>query len=252
MCLTQISCLLSLSTHINCLRVEHLANSTHSCVIQYLAQCWTLKNACKWMTEWKDRLIISLGSIECSLYTGQALRGQQRFLWLSKVTLIAWSGRVWRKEQSTPVGDSNNIQTTHLRSWSPSGEHKTSLGPNVSLPCMECNIGISIKFYQSPSLNGLSHTFLNEFLPQATGDDVKIYLYGLSLCTNPNIEDNSIDTMSKVLSISESDLKKSFSYWQDMGLVQIVSTKPLEIRFLPPKAHSGSLKIRNKSKYTDT
>lgn len=97
----------------------------------------------------------------------------------------------------------------------------------------------------------IDNTFLNEFLPQATGDDVKVYLYGLNLCSNPNIEDNSLDTMSKVLSLTEDDIIKSFSYWQEMGLVQIVSAKPLEIRFLPARAHSGSTKIRNKEKYSD-
>lgn len=97
----------------------------------------------------------------------------------------------------------------------------------------------------------LDNTFLNEFLPQATGDDVKVYLYGLNLCSNPNIEDNCLDTMSKVLSLTEDEIIKSFSYWQEIGLVQMVSTKPLEIRFLPIRANSGSVKIRNKEKYSD-
>lgn len=97
----------------------------------------------------------------------------------------------------------------------------------------------------------LDNTFLNEFLPQATGDDVKVYLYGLNLCSNPNNDDNSLDTMSKVLCMSEDDILKSFSYWQEMGLVQVVSANPLEVRFLPVRARSGSSKIRNKEKYTD-
>lgn len=97
----------------------------------------------------------------------------------------------------------------------------------------------------------IDNTFLNEFLPQATGDDVKVYLYGLNLCSNPNSDDNSLDTMSKILCLSEDAILKSFSYWQEMGLVQLVSTNPLEIRFLPVRARSGSSKIRNKDKYTD-
>ena len=97
----------------------------------------------------------------------------------------------------------------------------------------------------------IDNTFLNEFLPQATGDDVKVYLYGLNLCSNPNTEDNSLDTMSKILCLSEDDILKAFAYWQEMGLVQMVSTNPLEIRFLPVRARSGSSKIRNKEKYTD-
>lgn len=97
----------------------------------------------------------------------------------------------------------------------------------------------------------IDNTFLNEFLPQATGDDVKVYLYGLNLCSNPNIEDNNLDTICKVLSLTEDDVLEAFSYWQEMGLVQIVSTNPLEVRYLPARARSGSAKIRNKEKYTD-
>ena len=97
----------------------------------------------------------------------------------------------------------------------------------------------------------IDNTFLNEFLPQATGDDVKVYLYGLNLCANPNIDDNSLDTMCKILSLTEDEILKSFAYWQEMGLVQMVSANPLEVRFLPVKARSGSSKIRNKDKYND-
>lgn len=97
----------------------------------------------------------------------------------------------------------------------------------------------------------IDNTFLNEFLPQATGDDVKVYLYGLALCTNPNVEENNLDTMSKVLSLTDEQILNAFSYWQELGLVQITSTKPLEVRFLPVRAHSGSVKIRNKEKYSD-
>lgn len=97
----------------------------------------------------------------------------------------------------------------------------------------------------------IDNTFLNEFLPQSTGEDVKVYLYGLNLCTNPNVDDNNLDTMSKVLSLSEDAILKSFVYWQEMGLVQIVSSKPLEVRYLPSRTRSGSSKIRHKEKYTD-
>ena len=97
----------------------------------------------------------------------------------------------------------------------------------------------------------VENTFFNEFLPQATGDDVKVYLYGLSLCTNPNVEDNSLDTICKVLSLTEEQVMRAFSYWQEMGLVQIVSQNPFEVRFLPVHLKSGSSKIRNPEKYAD-
>ena len=101
------------------------------------------------------------------------------------------------------------------------------------------------------SYTSIDNTFLNEFLPSATGEDVKVYLYGLSLCVNPNSDDNNLDTICKVLGLTEEQVLKSFAYWQDMGLVQIVSNDPLEIRYLSVRAHSGGAKIRNKEKYTD-
>lgn len=97
----------------------------------------------------------------------------------------------------------------------------------------------------------IDNVFFNEFLPGATGDDIKIYLFGLSLCSSPESEDNSLSSISRTLSISEANIKKAYAYWQDMGLVQIVSKDPFEVRYLKVKAHSGSVKIRDKGKYAD-
>lgn len=97
----------------------------------------------------------------------------------------------------------------------------------------------------------LDNRFLNEFLPSATGDDVKVYLFGLTLCSNPEADDNSLETIAKILAMPESQVKKAFEYWQEMGLVQIVSRDPFEVRYLPVKSNSGSNKIRNTGKYAD-
>lgn len=97
----------------------------------------------------------------------------------------------------------------------------------------------------------IDNTFLNEFLPQATGEDVKVYLYCLNLCNNPNIEDNNLDVVCKVLSLTEEQVKNALLYWQQMGLVQVSSFSPFEVRFLPIRSNSGSNKIRNVEKYSD-
>ena len=101
------------------------------------------------------------------------------------------------------------------------------------------------------SFTVIDNIFFNEFLPQATGDDVKVYLYCLNLCNNPNIEDNNLDSICKVLSLTEEQVKSSCQYWQEMGLIQIVSMSPFEIRFLPIRTHSGSNKIRHPERYSD-
>lgn len=104
------------------------------------------------------------------------------------------------------------------------------------------------------SLDGytvIDNKFLNEFLPQATGDDVKVFLFGLGLCSNPNTEENNLDTISRVLSITEQQVIASFKYWQEVGLLQIVSDNPFEVKYLPVRSNSGSMKLRNKEKYAD-
>ena len=97
----------------------------------------------------------------------------------------------------------------------------------------------------------IDNAFFTDFLPEASGSQIKVYLYGLHLCSSPKEEDNCIESACKVLGLSEDELISCFSYWQTIGLVQIVSSSPLEIKFLPIKQFSGSSKIRNKEKYDD-
>ena len=59
----------------------------------------------------------------------------------------------------------------------------------------------------------IDNHFLNEFLPAASGDDVKVYLYGLLLCASPNVEENTLETMARTLSMTSC----SFESTQDMG-----------------------------------
>lgn len=88
-------------------------------------------------------------------------------------------------------------------------------------------------------------------MPQAPANYVKVYLYGLSLCSAPNQDYNSSDSASALLSISQDELLAAYEYWQELSLVQIISKNPLEVKYLPVRAHSGSAKIRAKGKYAD-
>ncbi len=97
----------------------------------------------------------------------------------------------------------------------------------------------------------VDNAFINEFLPKAPDGYVKVYLYGLSQCTNPYSDDNSLSSMSIILKMTEDEIIDAYSYWQDMGIVQIISNDPIEIKYLPIKSHSGSAKLRVKSQYED-
>jgi len=97
----------------------------------------------------------------------------------------------------------------------------------------------------------VDNNFIGEFMPQAPANYVKVYLYGLSLCSAPNQDYNTADSASALLSISEDEILAAYEYWQELSLVQIISKNPLEVKYLPVRTHSGSAKIRAKGKYTD-
>ena len=81
----------------------------------------------------------------------------------------------------------------------------------------------------------VDNLFINEFLPYAPAECVKVYLYGLYKCTNSSSYDNTIENFAKVLNLTEEEVEDAFLYWQDEGLVQVLNTCPIEIRFMPLK-----------------
>ena len=97
----------------------------------------------------------------------------------------------------------------------------------------------------------VDNTFINEVLPSAPENAVKVYIYGLALCSRPNRDDNNLDSMSVALSLSPEQILEAYTHWQNLGLVQIVNKEPFEIKYLSVRESSGSNKLRVKSKYKD-
>lgn len=97
----------------------------------------------------------------------------------------------------------------------------------------------------------VDNTFINEFLPGAPEKAVKVYIYGLSLCSRPTSDDNDLDSICRVLSMSEDEVLNAFSYWQQLGLVQVVNKQPFEVKYLSARESGGSAKLRSKAKYAD-
>lgn len=104
----------------------------------------------------------------------------------------------------------------------------------------------SSEFIRSSHIE-ISNDFIKEFLPSAPEGCIKVYLYGLYLCSE-NL-DYSIDDMASALHVSVEDIESAFLYWQELGIVQVLSTTPIEVRYLPTKFGSHSYKKYNKEKY---
>lgn len=83
----------------------------------------------------------------------------------------------------------------------------------------------------------LDNTFIEQYLPYASGEQVRIYLWGLYLCSNQNLKSNlsTLDSFSENLGISTNEVLAAFKFWEEQGLVQIIDTTPPEIQYLPIK-----------------
>lgn len=94
----------------------------------------------------------------------------------------------------------------------------------------------------------IDNRFIRENLPDADGDKLKVYLYGLYLCSSPILADNTVESVCNVLGMTESALADAFAYWRDEGLVTIVSQSPLEVRYNRP---GQKIKLYKPGKFTD-
>jgi len=108
----------------------------------------------------------------------------------------------------------------------------------------------------SPSYNAdnkivVDNIFINEFLPSAPDLCVKAYLMGLSKCNNADDSENTLKYFSEKLKVCEDDIISLFKYWEDKGLVQLLSTDPIEVRYLPINSTRGQVRKYQVDKYTD-
>ena len=108
----------------------------------------------------------------------------------------------------------------------------------------------------SPSYNTdnkilLDNIFIKEFLPKAPDLCVKAYILGLSKCANADDNENTLKYFAETLNVCEEDIVSLFKYWEDKGLVQVLSTDPIEVRYLPVHSTRGQVKKYQVDKYTD-
>ena len=77
----------------------------------------------------------------------------------------------------------------------------------------------------------VDNQFIQEYLPGARGDDVRVYLYGLMRCYHPEAE-MTLARMSHDLGLPEEEIQRAYRYWERKGLVVRVSDDPLSYRYV--------------------
>ncbi|MBR1676065.1 MAG: DnaD domain protein [Clostridia bacterium] len=78
----------------------------------------------------------------------------------------------------------------------------------------------------------VDNKFISSYLPDATGDAVKVYLYGLYTCSNGD-EEISLAKFAENVKLTEETVIDCFKFWEEFGIVYISSTDPFLVRYLP-------------------
>lgn len=99
------------------------------------------------------------------------------------------------------------------------------------------------------STTSVENKFITKYLPELDPTAVKVYLYSLFLYQSGSAY--TPEDVAKSLNLSEEKLKEYFVYLEEMELISIVSSYPLEIKILEADNISGTPKKIKPEKYAD-
>lgn len=94
----------------------------------------------------------------------------------------------------------------------------------------------------------VDNKFILNYMPDAPDVRSAVYLLGLTL-SQSNGTDNSIDTIARKLDVETNDVLSAFQYWEELGLVAILSENPPKIVYLADKQSTSSLDKIKPGKY---
>lgn len=80
----------------------------------------------------------------------------------------------------------------------------------------------------------VDNQFILEYLPTATGDAVRVYLYGLMQCYHPEAA-MSLDQMARELGMESEAVLAAFRHWERKGLVRRVKDNPPTYSYISVK-----------------
>lgn len=80
----------------------------------------------------------------------------------------------------------------------------------------------------------VDNQFILEYLPNATGDAVRVYLYGLMQCYHPQ-QSMTISQMARELSMTEEAVLTAYRHWERKGLVRRIADNPPAFRYVSIK-----------------
>lgn len=103
------------------------------------------------------------------------------------------------------------------------------------------------KDFTANMYTSVENRFITQYLPQADGDAVRAYLYGLYLCACK--QEFDAKSVSTLIRIPYDRLVEIFGFWEDCDLVRVLSREPLYVEYLPVNAAVGRPKTVRPEKY---
>ncbi len=111
-----------------------------------------------------------------------------------------------------------------------------------------CKLSSEIVVKDKTSIDNL---FINYHLKFLSGDQTKLYLYGMFLAQNSSSVDNCLSSIASVMNIDEEDVKSLFYSLQTEGLVAILNEENFEVAFLAPQDDIKHKRIYSSNQYSE-
>ena len=105
------------------------------------------------------------------------------------------------------------------------------------------------KEYNTTAFTSVENVFIYAYMPEADEKSVKIYLYGLYLCQKS--EQFSLKEMAEALGETEKSVADIFKYWEEFGVLDIISEDPFMVNYLPIGYTGAKPRKINAEKYTE-
>ena len=106
------------------------------------------------------------------------------------------------------------------------------------------------KEFSQNAYTGVENSFIREYLKEAPGDAVKVYLYGLYICANPSACE-SLHDFAEALNLSMERVADCFNYWEEFGLCSVIEKEPFTVKYLPQSGAYAKPRKFKAEKYTD-
>lgn len=89
------------------------------------------------------------------------------------------------------------------------------------------------KELSSSSYTLVDNIFITEYLESCPEKPLKVYFYGLYALSTGNDSLNNISKMANALKLTEEEILESYDFLDDLGVVEIVSKEPADIKYIP-------------------